>query len=43
MGICCMTQEIQTGALYQSRRVGGGGRWEGGSKGNICIPVADLC
>ena len=32
-GICCMAQEIETGALYQSRRVGWGRRWEGGSKG----------
>ena len=27
-----MAQETQTGALYQSRGVGWGGRWEGGSK-----------
>ena len=33
MGICCMAQEAQTGALYQPREVGWGGRWEGGSKG----------
>ena len=33
MGICCMAQQTQTGALYQSRGVGWGGRWEGGSKG----------
>ena len=33
MGICCMAQETQTGALYQPRGVGWGGRWEGGSKG----------
>ena len=33
MGICCMAQETQTGALYQSREVGWGRRWEGGSKG----------
>ena len=33
MGICCMAQETQTGALYQPRRLGWGGRWEGGSKG----------
>ena len=33
MGICCMAQETQTGALYQPRGVGLGGRWEGGSKG----------
>ena len=26
MGICCMSQETQTGALYQPRGVG----WEGG-------------
>ena len=28
MGICRMAQETQTGALYQSRRVGWEGRWE---------------
>ena len=28
-----MAQETQTGALYQSRGTGWGGRWEGGSKG----------
>ena len=33
MGICCMTQGTQTGALWQSRGVGGGGGWEGGSGG----------
>ena len=33
MGICCMAQETQMGALYQSRRVGWCRRWEGGSKG----------
>ena len=33
MGICCMAQETQTGALCQSRGVGWGVRWEGGSKG----------
>ena len=47
MGICCMAQETQTGALYQPRGVGWGGRWEGGSKGRgyICIyiPMADSC
>ena len=32
-GICCMAQETQIEALYQSRGVGQGGRWEGGSKG----------
>ena len=31
MGICCMAQETQPGALYQPRGVRWGGRWEGGS------------
>ena len=44
MGICCMAHEIQTGSLYQSRGVGWGRRWEGGSKGgDICMPMADSC
>ena len=29
---CCRAQETQTGALYQPRGVGWGGRWEGGSE-----------
>ena len=33
MGICCMAQKTQTGALYQPRGVGWGGKWEGVSKG----------
>ena len=33
MGICCMAQETQIGALYQPRGVGWGGRWEGASRG----------
>ena len=33
MGIFCIAQETQTGALYQPRGVGWGGRWEGGSNG----------
>ena len=33
MGTCCMAQETQIGGLYQPRGVGGGGRWEAGSKG----------
>ena len=33
MGIGCMAQETQTGALYQPRGVGWGGTREGGSKG----------
>ena len=30
MGICCLAQETQAGALYQPRGVGWGGRWERG-------------
>ena len=44
MGICCMAQETQTGALYQPR--GGMGReMEGRFKreGDICTPMADSC
>ena len=33
MGICSVAQETQTGALYQPRWVGLGGRCEGSSKG----------
>ena len=33
MGIFCVTQETQTGVLYQPRWVRWGGRWERGSKG----------
>ena len=42
MGICCMAQETQTGALYQSREddgVGDGREFQKG--GDICIPMAD--
>ena len=40
-----MAQETQTGALYQSRGVEWGWKWEGGSKGReyIYIPMADSC
>ena len=31
--MCCMFQETQAGALFQSRGMGWGGRWEEGSKG----------
>ena len=31
--IGCVAQETQTGALYQPRGLGWGGRWEGVSKG----------
>ena len=40
-GICCMAQETQTGCLNQTRGMGWGGRWEGGSKGRVCIPMTD--
>ena len=33
MGICCIAQEAQTGALYQPRGVEWEERWEGSSKG----------
>ena len=33
VGICCVSQETQTGTLYQARGMGWGGRWEAGSKG----------
>ena len=33
MGICCVSQRTQTGAMYQSRGVGWKGRWQGGSRG----------
>ena len=38
MGICCVTRGTQTDALWQSRRVGWGGRWEGdsGERGHGC-------
>ena len=37
MAICCMSQETQTGALYQPRGVGWGGRWEGVSYGGVYV------
>ena len=44
MGICCMAQETQTGALHQPRGVG----WEGDGRevqkgGDVCILMADSC
>ena len=38
-----MSQETQTGALYQLRGMGWGGRWEVQKGGDICIPMADSC
>ena len=44
MGTCCMTQETQTGALYQPRGVRWGGRWERGSGGSgHGVPMANSC
>ena len=44
MGICYMAQETQTGALYQPRGMGWGGRWEEVQKGrDIWIPMVDSC
>ena len=37
-------RKLPTGALYQPRGVGWGGRGEGCSKGgDICIPMAESC
>ena len=33
VGMCCMAQGVQPGALGPPGRVGWGGRWEGGSRG----------
>ena len=33
MGICCISQRTQTGAMYQPRGAGWKGRWQGGSRG----------
>ena len=39
-GILCMSQGIETGALYQPRGVG----WGEFQKGcDVCIPMADSC
>ena len=44
MGICCMTQGTQTGALWQPRGLGWGERWEGGSirRGHMWL-MTDSC
>ena len=44
MGICCMSQETQTGLCINLEGLdgeGGGRRVQKG--GNICIPMADSC
>ena len=44
MGICCMAQETQTGAVYQPRGWNGEGDGREFQKGeDICIPMADSC
>ena len=44
MGIFCMAQETQAGALYQPRGVGWGARFEEFQEGSdICIPMSDSC
>ena len=45
MGISCMSQESQTGALYH-RLEGGNGEGDGREvqkRGDTCIPMADSC
>ena len=42
MGICCLAQETQTGAVYQPSGVDGEENGREVQKGeDICIPVAD--
>ena len=44
MGLCGMAQQPQTGALYQPRGVGCGGRWEEvQSEGIYVYLMADSC
>ena len=44
IGIYCMAQETQTGALYQSRGWHGAGDGREVQKGgDICTPMADSC
>ena len=44
MGICCLSQETQTGALCQCGKVGLGGDGREVQKGgDICIPMTDSC
>ena len=44
MGICCMSQETQTGVLYHPRGVGREGDGKEFQKGgDMCIPMAYLC
>ena len=43
MGICCMAQEAQTGALCQSRGLYTDLGMKREMGGNICIPMDDSC
>ena len=44
MQICCVSQDTQTGALYQPRGVDGEGDGREVQKGgDVCIPMADSC
>ena len=44
MGICCMSQETQTGVLYQLENWDGEGNGREVQKGgDRCIPMADSC
>ena len=44
MGICCVTQETQTGALQQAEGwIGKGDGWELWEGGDMGIPMADSC
>ena len=42
MGICCMAQESEKGALYQPRGVGSGGNFKRETI-YVYIPMADSC
>ena len=43
MGICSMSQESQTGAIYQPRGVGWGDGREVQEGGDVCVSMADSC
>ena len=43
MGICCMTQETQTGSIHLEGWEGEGVGREVQKGGNICTPMADSC
>ena len=43
MGICCMAQETQTGAINLEEWDGEGGGSRVQKGGGICTPMADSC